>query len=64
MITVLETRDPALLALAQSFLQAEGIQYHVTGECMYKTIAGRLMVFPEDADRARAKIAEIEWPEH
>ena len=61
MITVLETRNPALLALAQSLLQAEDIQYHVTGETMYKT-SGRLMVFPEDSERAKAKLAEIEWP--
>uniref|UniRef100_A0A832I099 Zinc ribbon domain-containing protein n=1 Tax=Eiseniibacteriota bacterium TaxID=2212470 RepID=A0A832I099_UNCEI len=78
LVTVLETGDPALLAVAESLLEAEGISCHAQGEGVQEFVglgriglgenlaAGlvRLQVAPEDADAARALLAARgEFPE-
>jgi hypothetical protein len=66
LVSVLTTGDPALIAVAQSLLDAEGIDYFVRGEGLQDLFgagriggfnfaigAAQLFVRSEDADRAR-----------
>ena len=72
-VTVLQSGDPALLAVAKSLLDAEGIGYHAKGEGVqdlfawgrfgtgFSPIAGpiELQVAAADADRARELLADL-----
>jgi hypothetical protein len=73
-ITVLESGDPALLAVAKSLLEAAGIQYFAKGEGVQDLFAGgrfgagfnpftgpiQLQVAADDADQARAILRELD----
>lgn len=78
LVTVLETGDPALLAIAESLLEAEGISCYPQGEGVQEFVGFgriglgenlatglvRLQVAPEDAEAARALLAARgEFPE-
>ena len=73
LVSVLETANPALIAVAKSLLDAEGIDYFVRGEGLSDLFGvGRLTAFnyvvgappaflvrEEDADRARELLADL-----
>jgi len=74
LVTVFQSGDVALLALAKAALDGEGIRYIADGDQVqdlfgvgrlasgYNLVTGppRIRVTPEDADRARELIAELE----
>jgi Putative prokaryotic signal transducing protein len=71
-VTVLETSDPALLAVAKSLLEGEGIEFFAPGEDLQDLFAGgrlggfnlfvgpvHLQVPADDAARAREVIRDL-----
>jgi hypothetical protein len=77
-VTVLETSDPALLAVAKSLLEEAGILYFAKGEGLqdlfgvgrfgtgFSPIVGpvELQVAPSDAAEASAVLMELTRPDH
>jgi hypothetical protein len=65
-VTVLTVRDPGLLAVAQSLLDGAGIPYFTKGESVQNLMPFltwvELQVAPEDADEARALLADLSEP--
>jgi len=74
-VTVLETSDPALLAVAKSLLEAAGIPFFAKGEALQNlfgagTVAGfnpitgpvELQVSVDDAADAKATLIELSRP--
>ncbi len=73
-VTVLETSDPALLAVAKSLLEEAKIEFFASGEGVqdlfawgrfgtgYNPIVGpvRLLVPAEDAEQAKALLRDLE----
>jgi hypothetical protein len=77
-VTVLETGDQALLAVAKSLLESASIPYYAKGEAMQDLFAWgrfgtgfnpfvgpvRLQVAPEDAEEAAALLRELPSEPH
>jgi len=65
-VTVLTVRDPGVLALAQSLLDAADIPYFTKGEDVQNLMPFltwvELQVAPEDADEARTLLADLAPP--
>ena len=72
LVTVLETGDPSLLMVTKSLLDAEGVPSFVEGVGVYEGLGagriaeddlpmgpGKLRVRPENADAARALLANM-----
>ena len=73
-ITVLESGDPALLAVAKSLLEGAGIQYFAKGEGVQDLFAGgrigagfnpftgpiQLQVAADDAEQAKALLGDLD----
>jgi hypothetical protein len=68
-VTVFETNNPALLAVAQSLLEAVGIDFFVAGQVVAGQTPGgvigsfgapQIRVAPENARRARELLSELE----
>ena len=66
-VTVLTTSDPGLMAFAQSLLEAAGIEFVLQGEHHNNVpLIGfaQLQVPAEDAEEARALLADLEPSRH
>ncbi|MGE3273794.1 MAG: DUF2007 domain-containing protein [Vicinamibacterales bacterium] len=75
-VTIFETGNPAVLAVAKSLLEEAGITFFASGEGVQDLFAGgsigglnpfvgpvHVQVSAEDADRARELLAELEGAE-
>ncbi len=73
LVTVLETADPSLLMVAKSLLDAEHVPSFAEGTDVHESLGaaripeadipigpGRLRVHPEDADRARELLVNLQ----
>jgi Putative prokaryotic signal transducing protein len=65
-VTVLTVRDPGVLALAQSLLDGADIPYFAKGESVQNLMPFltwvEVQVAPEDAEEARALLADLAEP--
>jgi hypothetical protein len=65
-VTVLTVRDPGVLALAQSLLDGADIPYFTKGESVQNLMPFltwvELQVAPDDAEEARALLADLAEP--
>jgi hypothetical protein len=62
LVTVFETADPALLALARSLLEGAGIHYLARGEAMHGVLLpspAAVQVDATDAGRAESVLADL-----
>ena len=64
--TVLSTGDPALIAMAKSLLDGEGIEYLLRGEELQHLLGwgspAEFVVRSEDAERARQLLHDLATP--
>jgi putative signal transducing protein len=66
-VTVLESSDPAVLAVAESLLEEAGIEFFAKGEEIQDLFGGilgavQLQVAAADADEATAVLRELKSP--